>query len=47
MQKDIDVEGVAPPLSVRFISLAYMTAFVIAGLLVGLGLRGNSLTSVS
>ncbi|BAY30663.1 hypothetical protein NIES2107_25100 [Nostoc carneum NIES-2107] len=47
VQRDIEVEGVAPPLSVRFISLAYMTAFVIAGLLVGLRLRGNSLTSVS
>lgn len=47
VQRDIEVEGVAPPLSVRFISLAYMTAFVIAGLLIGLRLRGNSLTSVS
>ncbi|OUL22055.1 hypothetical protein [Nostoc sp. 106C] len=41
VQKDIDVEGVAPPFSVRFISLAYMTAFVIVGLLVGLRLRKN------
>ncbi|WP_256973473.1 hypothetical protein [Nostoc sp. T09] len=41
VQKDIDVEGVAPPFSVRFISLAYMTAFVIVGLLVGLRLKEN------
>lgn len=41
VQKQIDVEGVVPPFSVRFISLAYMTAFVIVGLLVGLGLKRN------
>ncbi len=41
VQKQIDVEGVAPPFSVRFISLAYMTAFVIVGLLAGLGLKRN------
>jgi hypothetical protein len=39
VQRQIDVEGVAPPFMVRFISLAYMTAFVIVGLLVGLRLR--------
>lgn len=41
VQRDLDVEGVAPPFSVRFISLAYMTAFVVVGLLVGLQLRRN------
>ncbi|MDZ8055580.1 MAG: hypothetical protein RMX68_004670 [Aulosira sp. ZfuVER01] len=41
VQKQIDVEGVAPPFSVRFISLAYMTAFVIVGLLIGLQLKRN------
>ncbi|BAY63988.1 hypothetical protein NIES22_40780 [Calothrix brevissima NIES-22] len=41
LEKLIDVEGVAPPFSVRFISLAYMTAFVIVGLLIGLQLKRN------
>ncbi|BAY08032.1 hypothetical protein [Calothrix sp. NIES-2098] len=41
VQKQIDVEGVAPPFLTRFISLAYMTAFVIVGLLVGLQLKRN------
>jgi hypothetical protein len=35
----IPVEGVAPPLSVRLISLAYFTGIVGVGLLLGLGLR--------
>ncbi|MBW4561715.1 MAG: hypothetical protein KME32_11275 [Mojavia pulchra JT2-VF2] len=43
VQKIIDVEGVAPPLTTRLISLAYMTAFVIIGLLIGLRLRQNFL----
>jgi hypothetical protein len=39
IQREIDVEGVAPPFTVRLISLVYMTAFVIVGLLIGLGLK--------
>lgn len=35
----LPVEGVAPPLSVRLISLAYMIGIVILGLLLGLGIQ--------
>ncbi|WP_242038118.1 hypothetical protein [Tolypothrix sp. FACHB-123] len=41
LEKLIDVEGVSPPLNVRLISLVYMTAFVIVGLLLGLQLKRN------
>lgn len=37
--EDISVEGVAPPLHVRLISLTYMTAIVAVGLLLGLWLQ--------
>jgi len=37
--QNISVEGVAPPLSVRLISLAYFTGIVGVGLLLGLGLQ--------
>ncbi|WP_413199882.1 hypothetical protein [Nostoc piscinale] len=39
VQKDIDVEGVAPPVSIRLIVLAYLTGIIIIGLLVGMQLR--------
>ncbi len=39
VSKDIDVEPVAPPVTVRFTSLAYFTSIVVAGLLLGLGWR--------
>ncbi|MBE9206481.1 hypothetical protein IQ244_08125 [Nostoc sp. LEGE 06077] len=39
VQKNVDVEGVAPPLSIRLIVLAYLTGIIIIGLLVGLQLR--------
>lgn len=37
--ENIPVEGVAPPMQVRLISLAYFTAIVVIGLLLGLWLR--------
>ncbi len=37
--QDIPVEGVAPPLFVRLISLAYMTGIMVVGLLIGLWLQ--------
>jgi hypothetical protein len=37
--QNIPVEGVAPPMHVRLISLTYFTGIVIVGLLLGLGLR--------
>lgn len=37
--QDIPVEGIAPPLSVRLISLAYFTGIVAVGLLLGLGIQ--------
>ncbi|MBD2448376.1 hypothetical protein H6G76_14655 [Nostoc sp. FACHB-152] len=39
VQKNVDVEGVAPPLSIRLIVLAYLTGIIIVGLLVGLQLK--------
>ena len=39
--KTIEVEGVAPPLPVRSIVLAYLTGIVVAGLLIGIWLRRN------
>ncbi|BBD60067.1 hypothetical protein NIES2109_28600 [Nostoc sp. HK-01] len=39
VQKNVDVEGVAPPVSIRLIVLAYLTGIIIIGLLVGLQLR--------
>lgn len=45
LEKLIDVEGVSPPLNVRLISLAYMTAFIIVGLLLGLRLKQNLATN--
>ncbi|WP_157374143.1 hypothetical protein [Nostoc sp. PCC 7107] len=39
MQKNVDVEGVAPPLSIRLIILCYLTGIIIIGLLVGLQLH--------
>jgi hypothetical protein len=37
--KTLEVEGVAPPLSVRITGLAYLTGIVLVGLLIGLKLR--------
>ncbi len=39
--KEIEVEGIAPPLMVRLISLGYFTAILVVGLLLGLWLRGD------
>lgn len=39
VQKNVDVEGVAPPLTTRLIVLAYLTGIIIIGLLVGMQLR--------
>jgi hypothetical protein len=39
VRQEISVEGVAPPLQVRLISLAYFTGIVGVGLLLGLRLR--------
>ena len=44
--KTIEVEGVAPPLSVRSIVLAYLTGVVIVGLLLGIWLRRNRVKPV-
>ncbi|BAZ67894.1 MAG: hypothetical protein KME28_24490 [Pelatocladus maniniholoensis HA4357-MV3] len=41
LEREIEVEGVAPPLITRFIALSYMTVIVIFGVLIGLGLRQN------
>lgn len=40
--QDIDVEGVAPPLHLRFIVLGYFTAIVVLGLLLGITIRRPS-----
>ena len=40
--KAIEVEGVAPPLQVRLIALAYFTSIIVLGLLIGLKLRRHS-----
>lgn len=37
--KEIEVEGVAPPMLVRLITLAYFTSFIVLGLLLGLKLK--------
>jgi hypothetical protein len=37
--KSIEVEGVAPPLQVRLIVLAYFTSIIVVGLVIGLNLR--------
>jgi hypothetical protein len=39
VQKNVDVEGIAPPLTTRLIVLAYLTGIIIIGLLVGLQLK--------
>lgn len=39
VSREIDVEGVAPPLSVRLISLAYLISILLVGLALGLWLR--------
>lgn len=44
--KTIEVEGVAPPLPVRWIVLAYLTGIVVAGLLIGIWLRRNRVKPV-
>jgi hypothetical protein len=41
VEKQIDVEGVAPPLAARLIVLSYLTGIIIIGLLLGLRLRRN------
>lgn len=43
VSKEIEVDGVAPPLYVRFITLAYFTGILVLGLLLGLKLRGRGL----
>jgi len=40
--KEIEVAGVAPPLPIRLIVLAYFTGFIVLGLVIGLKLRSNS-----
>ena len=40
--KAIEVEGVAPPLQVRLIVLAYFTSIIVLGLVIGLNLRRRS-----
>lgn len=40
--KEIEVEGVAPPLQVRLIVLAYFTSIIVLGLVIGLQLRRHS-----
>lgn len=40
--KAIEVEGVAPPLQVRLIALAYFTSIIVLGLVIGLKLRRHS-----
>lgn len=40
--KQIQVEGVAPPLQGRLIVLAYFTSFIVLGLMIGLSLRRRS-----
>lgn len=39
VSQEIDVEAIAPPLSVRLISLVYLTAIFLGSVLAGLGLR--------
>jgi hypothetical protein len=39
--KEIEVEGVAPPLAVRLIVLGYFTSIIVLGLLLGLGLKSR------
>jgi hypothetical protein len=39
--KTIEVEGVAPPLSVRLIALTYFTSMIVLGLLLGLRLKNQ------
>lgn len=39
VQREIDVDGVAPPLFVRLLALAYFTGILVIGLAIGLGLR--------
>lgn len=39
--KTIEVEGIAPPLSVRLIALTYFTSIIILGLLLGLRLKNK------
>ncbi len=41
--KRIEVEGVAPPMSVRLIALAYFTSIIVLGLLLGLRLKKKRL----
>lgn len=43
VSKEIEVDGVAPPLHVRFLSLAYFTGILVVGLLLGLKLKQVSL----
>ncbi|MBW4576692.1 MAG: hypothetical protein KME08_15560 [Aphanothece sp. CMT-3BRIN-NPC111] len=42
LSKEIEVEAVAPPLYVRFISLAYFTGILVVGLVLGLKLRRDT-----
>jgi len=39
VKREVKVEGVAPPLRVRFTSLAYFTGIIVIGLVFGLGLK--------
>lgn len=39
VKRELEVEGVAPPLPVRLTALAYFTGIVVIGLLIGLGLQ--------
>lgn len=41
--KEIQVEGIAPPLSVRLIVLTYFTSIIVLGLLLGLRLKNHDL----
>lgn len=37
--REIEVEGIAPPISVRLVGLFYFTAILVLGLVVGLWLQ--------
>lgn len=41
--KTIEIEGIAPPLSVRLIALTYFTSIIVLGLLLGLRLKNKDL----
>ena len=44
--REIEVEGIAPPMSVRFISLFYFTGVLALGMMAGLGLQRRRLQQI-